>query len=87
MYQQQGVNIASDCFKENNISLYSVCTSLGTICTSNKGETLPATALERIIYLLWSSVRGNKNNLHQFTKCGIHLNETIYTIRSDNTVG
>ena len=51
MYHQQGGNIASDCFREKNLSLYSVCTSLGTICTSNKGETLPATALERGIYL------------------------------------
>ena len=50
MYQQQGGNIASNCFREKNISLYSVCTSLGTICTSNKGETFPETALENRIF-------------------------------------
>ena len=72
MYQQQGGNIDSDFFREKNISLYSVCTSLGTICNSNKGKTLPAAALERIIYLLGSLVRANKNNLHRITKCGIY---------------
>ena len=38
MYQQQGGNISRDCFRDKNLSLYSVCTSLGTICTSNKGK-------------------------------------------------
>ena len=77
MYQQQGENIASDCFREKNLSLYSVCTSLGTICTGNKGKTLPANSLERIIHLLWILVPANKNNLHRFTKRGILLSDFI----------
>ena len=73
MDQQQGENIASDCFRDKNLSpvnfgarknnfhqftkcgivysVYSACISLGTICTSNKGGTLPETALDIRIYL------------------------------------
>ena len=74
MYQQQGGNIASDCFREKNLSLYSVCTSLGTICPINYGSkicTIPHlvnrcklflfahTELHRRYILLSKEVAGN----------------------------